>query len=152
MHIHIYKEIQKLDYIFELVSKIEDEELKSHWSRYLCVLVSGLIENSLRISLYNFLSVRCNESVIKYLEHHLSRITNVNCKKIEDVLNLFNKEWGKLFCELLEDKEKSAIDSIINNRNHIAHGDSVGLSFVIMKDYYYNTKTAISHFEKILIN
>ena len=40
---------QRLDALFDKVKALDSEpELISHWSRYLCVLVSGFIEASVR--------------------------------------------------------------------------------------------------------
>jgi hypothetical protein len=31
---------------------------------------------------------------------------------------------------------KDAVDSVVNNRNRIAHGENVGISYVRIKEYY----------------
>jgi hypothetical protein len=50
---------QRLDALFDKVEALDnDPELIAHWSRYLCVLVSGFIEASLRTILTDYVSAR----------------------------------------------------------------------------------------------
>lgn len=41
---------QKLDKVFAKIDQLpkEDIELQAHWAKYLCILVSGFLENSVR--------------------------------------------------------------------------------------------------------
>jgi hypothetical protein len=59
--------------------------------------------------------------------------------KMEKILQLsgeFCKEWKEQLEIFVEGERKDAVDSIVANRNNIAHGRSVGLTIVRMKRYY----------------
>ncbi|MBF0553199.1 MAG: hypothetical protein HQK96_01435 [Nitrospirae bacterium] len=45
-------------------------------------------------------------------------------------------------------ERKDAIDSIVANRNQIAHGEYVGLSLVLMKNYYKNASEVLEFIKK----
>ena len=44
----IASEIDSIKALFKKAEEIEDDELKSHFARYLCVRVAGLLENSMK--------------------------------------------------------------------------------------------------------
>ena len=54
MNRQIVSEQQKLEYLFGQISKIEDDEMKAQWAKYLCILTSAFVENYLRIWFSNY--------------------------------------------------------------------------------------------------
>ena len=49
--LELHRRKQHLDHLFGEARALPDPELKSHWARYLCVLVSGFVETSV-LALY----------------------------------------------------------------------------------------------------
>lgn len=46
---HLYQQADKL--MYQQADKlIDDQEMLAHWSRYLCVLTSGFLETSVRVT------------------------------------------------------------------------------------------------------
>jgi len=127
----------RLDAVFALAARQRaDEETMSHWARYLCVLASGYVEVSLRAVLGRYAAERSRREVLNYVETQLQRITNLNEEKVYQLLGAFRPEWGEVFRRKRTDAQKAALDSVVANRNHIAHGESVGLTLARMRDYY----------------
>lgn len=58
--------------------------------------------------------------------------------KILELVGSFNPEWEAELRAAVEGQLKDAVDSIVANRHRIAHGESVGLTFVRIKEYYRN--------------
>ena len=128
---------QELDYLFEKVTAFEaDTYLQSHWARYLCILVSGFLETSVRIIYREYAKDKAIPQVANFVEGKLQDFQNPKMEKILQLTGLFDKDWANdLRCKT-EGELKDAVDSIANNRNKIAHGDSVGISYSQIKGYY----------------
>jgi hypothetical protein len=135
----------RLDSIFALAKKQgHDEEALAHWASYLCVLTSGFIEVSLRATLNEYATARSHADVANYVEGRLEGITNLNEERVYQLLNSFQPRWATTFRQKRSDPQKDALDSVVANRNLIAHGRSVGLTLVRMNDYY-NEIVAVLH-------
>jgi len=140
----------KLDRIFDSSGKIEDDEIKSHLSRYLCVLTSGYIEESVKIIIRNYVSGKSHPNISNYINSSTHSITNLNCEKISSFLNTFNNEWKEEFDNHISAEEKDAIDSVVANRHLIAHGSNVGVSYVRVNNWYKNTKSVVEKIQHII--
>ena len=133
----------RLDRIFETSKNIDDDEIKSHYARYLCVLTSGYLEESVKIIIGNYVVTRTPPTVLNYINSSINNLTNLKTEKLSNFLNNFNPQWKEKFDQILTDEEKDAIDSIVANRHQIAHGKNVGVSYVRVKEWYKNIKDVI---------
>jgi hypothetical protein len=138
----------RLDRVFESSRGIEDDEIKSHYARYLCVLTSGYLEESIKIIIRVYVSQRTHPTVLNYIDTSTSNITNLKTEKLSKFLNSFNSEWKDKFETTLTDEEKDSIDSVVANRHQIAHGKNVGVSYTRVNEWYKNVKKVI---EKVSI-
>lgn len=147
---NLHKITARLDQVFESSAKVKDDEIKSHLARYLCVLTSGYIEESIKILISNYVSTKAAPFVMNHVNSTTNNITNLNSEKIGQLLNTFSNRWKDEFDQSLSDKEKAAIDSIVANRHLIAHGRNVGVSYVSMKEWYKDIKHAIEKIRLIM--
>ena len=147
---------KKIDDLFEKISSIPNSADKSEWSKYLCVLVSGYIEESLRVLLEAYCENRASDTIQNFVSKHISRVTNCNTQRIEEILGSFDKTLKNNFTEQIvanseiKDEIKNSIDSIIANRHSIVHGRSVGISYAQVLKYYENVKKAVEILEIII--
>ena len=135
---------QKLDATFSRVDSAGDNlELKSDFAKYLCILVSGYLEKSL-VEIVQDHARRCGAPTLqRFVEQQTKRFTNANSHKILELLGSFNQDWRNQVDKFLKDDLKDAIDSIVALRNAIAHGNSVGLTYQRISDYYRRVQTVI---------
>ena len=123
---------------------IEDEELVSHILRYICILISGYLENELNTIIENY----------KSKEH----FKNHECKKfINSQRKIQNAKWCSIRPIFLNiddnllinfkskvnndfDKIVYSIDSIVKIRHKIAHGETniTELSQEDLKSHFSN--------------
>lgn len=130
---------QRLDHLFERIRVLSDDpEIHSHLAKYLCVLVSGFLETSIRSIYGRYARTRAVPQVANYVERELSFFQNPTMGKILELVGSFNPEWEAELRAAVEGQLKDAVDSIVANRHRIAHGESVGLTFVRIKEYYRN--------------
>lgn len=113
-----------------------DPELIAHWTRYLCVLASGLIEVSIREAFSEYAKTKAETRVGSYVERQLDRFQNPKMSKILDLAGAFDPVWARELRDKTAGEMNDAVDSIVNNRNRIAHGDNVGLSLYQLQAYY----------------
>ena len=134
---------QKLDRLFERGRLMTDAEEQAHWSRYLCVLVSGYIEVSVA-EIYSDLAARkSHPAVASNVGSRLRRFQNAKMQQVCNLLRTFDSDVGAAVEDATNGELKDAIDSIVANRNLIAHGADVGISFVRISDYYAKAKTVV---------
>ncbi len=50
----------------------------------------------------------------------------------------FNPQWRRDIEHNMSQEVKDSVDSIVNIRNQIAHGISVGITYMTIKNYYDN--------------
>lgn len=124
-------------------SFLEDDELQAHWVRYLCIRVSGFLEISLRNLYVDYTKSNATEYVINYVERQLKRMPNLMMDKICGLSKSFNPQWELELKDTTELEVKESINSIIRNRNKIAHGDSVTLTYTDIRRWYENAVSVV---------
>jgi hypothetical protein len=124
-------------------------ELQSHWAKYLCVLVSGLLENAL-VELYREFSSRAaSEPVANFAGSRLAKIQNPNAERFVQTARSFKIAWGDALEAYLEsDGRKDAIDSVMNNRHQIAHGKNAGITVAQVRSYLDKAEEVLNFIER----
>lgn len=153
MIIEVLREKQRLDHIFDMAHQLNaNDELIAHWAKYLCVLTSGFIENSIRMLLSQYTMSRASPPVVNYVESTVKGVRNLNDEKIAQLLGSFSAEWRDTFIQMRTEAQKAAIDSVVANRHQIAHGRFVGLTLGRMKQYYDEIIKAIALVDEQCVN
>tara|TARA_R100001530_G_scaffold126555_1_gene95417 strand:+ start:1099 stop:1563 length:465 start_codon:yes stop_codon:yes gene_type:complete len=140
---------RQLDSLFNEVSQIQEGEInKAHLSRYLCVRTSGYLENVIRILIAHFCDGTSPQPINNYIVNRTKYITNLDYKRLKGLLYEFDSNWGSQFEEKITERQKSSINSVISNRNNIAHGNQDSITYRDMVNYYQDVKEVCD----ILIN
>lgn len=141
---------QRLDNLFTQISTFSEElELQSQWAKYLCVLVSGFLEVSICATYNQFAQNSASPQVANFVKCKLEDFQNPKMGKIIDLTRAFNPEWAKKLETVTEGELKDAVDSIVTNRHHIAHGRDVGITYTRIKTYYENAIKVLDLIEEI---
>ena len=134
----------RLRHVRELIDRTgaatQDVELQGHWGQYLCIVVAGFVETGLQTLYSGFAERSASEHVARYVRGRLERVTNPNARRFVEVARSFSPRWGDQLEEYLDldtyrGSRKNALDSIMNNRNQIAHGGSVGITVHYVRNY-----------------
>lgn len=118
-------------------------ELRSNWSRYLCVLVSGFLEVSVRHIYTSYAEDKSDPKTAKYVYSKLKRFTSPKMKNIIRLTAMFDQAWADDLKDLTDEKLKYSVDSIVANRHQIVHGENNNISYSRIKDYYEDAKEVI---------
>ena len=65
----------------------------------------------------------------------MKTFTNVDCDKLVTFLESFSSDWTTAFLARMNDELKSSLNSLISNRNNIAHGNTNSITFNKIKRY-----------------
>jgi hypothetical protein len=139
----------RLDNLFKKASAMtSDIELQSHWSRYLCVLVSGFLEVSVSSIYSEYTLKRANQNISNYVTQRLDGFQNPNMTKIVNLTSAFNQDWGAELEKQTKGALKNSIDSICANRNLIAHGKDTGITYTRLYGWYQDAIQVVEMLEK----
>jgi len=128
---------QRLDNLFGQISVFSgNSELQAQWAKYLCVLVSGFLETSIRSIYGEFTRRTASPYVANFVKCELGSFQNPKMGKILELTGAFNPQWANQLEAATEGELKDAVDSVVANRNQIAHGRDVGITYARIKGYY----------------
>lgn len=145
----IHQQKQRLDELFKAARDLPDAEMQSHWSRYLCVLVSGFLENSVAICLSEYAKRGTNPNVSSFVDAKLRGFQNPRMSAIVDIFGSFNPEWKARIEAETQGQLSDSVNSIVGNRHKIAHGQDVALSLGSLSAYYRDAKDVIEKLKNI---
>ncbi len=148
--VRIDSRIAKLDAAFNRAGNLDPtSEVRSDFAKYLCVLVSGFLERSVESILIEHVRSRSAKSVLSYVEQTL-RAGNLNTHNLLVLVGRFDADAKERLEQFLDDERRDAINSIYGNRNSIAHGDDVSLTYVRVKGYHEKTREVVRFLENAL--
>jgi len=112
-----------------------DSLLRAHLARYLCILMSGYLEVSVREIFGEYARNCSNQNVNKFVSANLARLQNPNMEKILQLCKSFDDEWHTHISSLTQGEIKDAVDSIVNTRNQVAHGRDTSITLANLLRY-----------------
>lgn len=137
---------RNLDNAFGRVLEVGDDlELKSDLSRYLYVLVAGFVEKSVVALIMSHCHRQSSPSIQRYVEVSLSRFSNVNKERLTQLLGSFNPDWRDEVSDFVIDALEASLNSVVAIRHQIAHGESSGISYARMVEYYNNIQVIMDY-------
>jgi hypothetical protein len=143
---------RQLDATFKRASGLgADAELLSDFARYLCVLVSGFLEQAVIELLIEYLRRHSDTRVQQYGEQRLRSLTNLKVQRLIDVLGNFDPDWRRDLETFLVDEYKDAVNSIVDLRNSISHGRYAGVTMSRVQDYYARIVVVVDHLAQLCV-
>jgi len=139
----------RLDAAFQRADSLpkDDLEILSDYARYLCILTSGFVETMVTELALDHCRTCSSQRVSNYVESQLKRLQNVNTERLCQFVGAFDPVWRDELEAFLEGERKDALDSVVNLRNKIAHGESVGLTLARIGEYRVRIVEIVDHVE-----
>ena len=138
---HIYR--ARLE---ELARKTPDEpEEQADWAKYLSVLVSGYLEQSLKEILLEFVDRHDANRLQQYIAGTWPESRNMKSANMREILNHFDPSWATRFDDWITagDQYKSELNSLIASRNDIAHGKEANTTNVTLRSMRNRLRIAL---------
>jgi hypothetical protein len=150
------QEKAKLEQVFkdtaELLREINrhsiDLQMQSHLAKYLCVLVSAFLEKSVRAILHDYAKARSAPAVWKYVEDQLQSFYNPKTNRVLELVGRFSPTWKTALEATIEEEVRDALDTIVENKNRIAHGRDSQITFVGIQSYYARAQKVLDLMEQ----
>ncbi len=150
MKLKLESQERKLDDLYQQISKVQDDEIKAHMSKYFCVKMSGYLENTIKILVANYSEKSSPQAISAYVQNSLKTTTNLSEDKLINLLKKFNDDWAVSFTEKINEQQIESLNSIISNRNSIAHGQQDNISYQIISQYFSDIKQIIGILKEII--
>jgi hypothetical protein len=112
-------------------------EISGDMNRYLCVRVSGFLEQSLLAAARSLCEKRSSGEALRFSLSWLERAPNPRADEIIKLVSRFDSKWAQeLEILLSEDERRTRVNSLLGIRNDIAHGKNQGVSKRQALEYY----------------
>src|SRR5690242_1581126 len=99
--------------LIQNAKSITDDEIKSHLAKYVCVRISGYLENTIKLLIEKYHDKSCAKPTQNFIEFSFERVTNLDKEKMSKILRSFSIDWEENFASLMNDKYFSSLDSVI---------------------------------------
>ena len=149
MHTDIVERKDTLDRLFEKATLLQDnedvdEEIKSGFVAYLCVRSYVYIEFAVQTILKEYVkAVTKDVPVGKFVKEQLRINRALRRSELLSLIGKFSEEWRKNLRDITKGKLGDSLDSIVHNRNRIAHGDDVYISLSNLQSYFIDAQRII---------
>ena len=137
---NLVSQLDSLKSLLEVTDSVtgNNVELVGHWGSYLCILTAGFLENALREVYGEFVRNSSSPQVARFAASRLNRFSNPKAARFVETAKSFSPAWADALEAFLDEdggRRRNAIDSIMNNRNQIAHGRGVQVSVGRVREY-----------------
>lgn len=129
----------------------DDPEVRSHWARYLCILTAALLETSVKEIMEEYIRRNADERVRRRFTSRQEWVHNPRRSEIKGVLRSFDEAWGARIDTFLSGPCGDHVDSVMNNRDNIAHGRDVPLGPAEMERYFNGVVEVIKRVDAIVL-
>jgi hypothetical protein len=138
----------RIEATFERAAEVTDLQTQADLARYLCVLTSGLLEQAVHHLYGGHAQRTASPRVFRYVERRLDQFQNPKAGKLLDLAGDFSQDWRDELDGFLGDQRRDHVVSVVANKNLIAHGDDVGVTYIRAKDYYKSVVEVIEFIEQ----
>jgi RiboL-PSP-HEPN len=137
----------RLDGAFARIADIDENalEARADFARYLCVLVSGFLEQSMTELFSEHCRKQSGPRIQSFARWHLERFQNASRPRIIELAARFDGAWAHDLDAYIVDQRAAAIGSIVSERNRISHGQNSSISFVRVSEYRGPIDEVIDH-------
>jgi len=121
-----------------------DVEVKSGFVSYLCLRTYVYLESSVQIILREYVKAATDDSLIaNYINQQLRSHRALRRSELLKLVGNFSEEWRLKLRASISGRLGDSLNSIVNNRNNIAHGDDVTISFAWLQNYFRDAQTIV---------
>lgn len=145
----------KIDSLIRRIEKYSktdfDLEIMSDLSKYACIQVSGYFDKSIFYLLLKYAEKHSNKELQKFVYEKLKRFSNASSGKIENLFKSYSKCWTQSIVSHPRYNElKGSINSLVRERNLIAHGEDSTISLARVKQYYQHAEILLVYIDSIM--
>ncbi|MDE0495020.1 MAG: HEPN domain-containing protein [Acidimicrobiaceae bacterium] len=129
----------------------EGSEVKADYTRHLCVLVTGYLEQEIVRIVVDYVDALGNQTLSRYVSDTLEYPGSMRAANILKLVRSFSDTWHSQLDEKLTIRHREAIGSLYVNRNLIAHGKDVDLTYLEVQEYYELAREVVRFVEEVVV-
>ena len=112
-------------------------QIEDFLTQHLLIIICAEIEKAIKEMIIAQARDRCSDDFQTFIESCLNAIfRSIKSSKIADLLKRFDTARRERFLELVDDRAKTAYNSIVVNRHSTAHGSGSNLTFREAVEFY----------------
>jgi hypothetical protein len=136
---------RQLETLFLRVEGLEEQdEISGDLHRYLCVRVSGFLEQALVAAARSLCESRSGAHGLRFALSWLERAPNPRADEIIKLVARFDASWADQLRTLFSDDERGTrVNSLLGIRNDIAHGKNQGVTRRQAWEYFKLTEEIV---------
>jgi hypothetical protein len=145
--------IQRIDSLLPHVDQAVaagDFRLQPVFASHIVLQGAGVIENGVREILASYAQARGNNQLKNFVYKQTGYENSLNAKKIENLLNRFDTGWWPTIAASLSPQEVSAINSLKDLRDTVAHGNTLTAGYQTVRAYYVLAKSSIAKISNVI--
>jgi hypothetical protein len=128
-----------------------DSVSQSYFARYLVVYISGLYEQSIKEIVWEYSSTVGKLEIENYIANQVDKtFRNPDMDNIIGLVKKFSTSWAQKIIDL-DDRYKLAVNSIVTNKNQIAHGNVSGITLNDIKDFHRDATIVIEKIDELFL-
>ncbi|OHB20370.1 MAG: hypothetical protein A2854_01295 [Parcubacteria group bacterium RIFCSPHIGHO2_01_FULL_56_18] len=126
--------------------------IDAYFAKFLAVYVCGIYEEAIENIVVDFVNRNtARQEIVTYMRKHLHKyFRNPNLEKLIELIGGFgNSTWKTDLRQLTS--QGLALDSIVNNKNALAHGQMTTSTLSEIKSYYAQSRLVIERMDTLMI-
>lgn len=132
---------------FTAISPLE----KSYLAKFLIVFICGIYEETIETIINEMSQQNSTPEISSFVSQTMNAtFRNPDIDNVCKCLSRFNRTW-KTQIKNLPQQDKGALNSIVNNKNALAHGQPVTVSLSDVIQFYNDSKNIILYIDNLLL-
>lgn len=128
-----------------------EPEIAAMLSSYLVVAIAGIFEDCVEHLFIERASKTKDDEIVSLVKALIGQtFRNPEYEKIKDLLSSLNPTYSGDLRSKIDNKNIDGLNSIVTNKNKVAHGEISNATIQDVKIYYENSKKVFKELEKIL--
>lgn len=128
-----------------------DATMQSYFAKYLAVYITGIYEQSIEEIIWEFASTLGQSEIENFVANQVhATFRNPDMTNINKLIKQFSTTWSTQLMRL-DSRPKLAIDSMVANKNLIAHGDASGITLNDVKAFHRDATVVIETVDRLLL-
>lgn len=126
-------------------------ETLAYLAQIVTVWVSGYLESACREVVLDYTKRRADENIVSYVSHTLKRFSNPRMDRILELLRAMDAAAADRLKRFADGQITASVNSIVSNRNRIAHGRSTQITLLQVKVYDQDAQQFAKKMRKLFV-
>jgi hypothetical protein len=124
---------------------------QSYFAKFLVVFICGIYEEAIETIINEWIARFNSVQISKFISSSLQyTFSNPNTDNIERMLKRFDDSWRKQIVQL-PSQAKTSLNSMVNDKNSLAHGGSCNITLNDVVRFYQDSKVVIETIDQVVL-